>query len=110
MLSECWMISLFKKKTHQKPDGCRKVGRPKVRWTSRNEGDQCERFKTKGAGLQGLEKCLGRNQGPNWNVNPSVVAVAVAVAEKWHQYHQQQRWINLLFKEHYRLNCTHIQT
>lgn len=32
MLSECWMIILLKKLTRLKPDGCRTIGRPKLRW------------------------------------------------------------------------------
>jgi hypothetical protein len=35
-------------------------------------------METKGVGQQGMEKCLGRSQGPNWDVKPSAVVVAVA--------------------------------
>jgi hypothetical protein len=38
-------------------------------------------METKGVGQQGIEKCLGRSQGPNCDVKPSVLAVvAEAVA------------------------------
>jgi hypothetical protein len=33
-------------------------------------------METKGAGQEGMEKCLGNCQGPNWAVEPLVVVVA----------------------------------
>jgi hypothetical protein len=36
-----------------------------------------ERMETKGSGQEGVEKCLGSGQGPNWAVDPLVVVTVV---------------------------------
>jgi hypothetical protein len=39
VLCECWMMNLLKKLSLIKPDGCRRVGRPKFRWMDGIEDD-----------------------------------------------------------------------
>jgi hypothetical protein len=39
---------------------------------------KCERMKKKDVGQEGMEKCLGSSQGPNWAVGPLVAIVVRA--------------------------------
>jgi hypothetical protein len=39
ILSECWTIVILKTLSILKPDGCRRVGRPKPRWMDGIEDD-----------------------------------------------------------------------
>jgi hypothetical protein len=67
MLSECWTIILLKELTILKPDGRRKVERPKLRWMDGTD-DELGMLSVRGWRQEGMAKCPGCGQGPSWAV------------------------------------------